>query len=95
MNFYGLAMSVIMILATGLGHIIVIKWEYYWGVKTWPGLFAIGVALVLGSFLTDNNLISGGSGIMGATLLWGVHELFKQEKRVEQGLFPKRPAGKH
>ena len=88
MNFYGVIMGSTMILAVGLGHVLVIKWEYYWGTKSWPGLLAIGSLLVIISILVDNILLSGTLGILGATLLWGVHELFRQKKRVEKGWFP-------
>jgi hypothetical protein len=91
MNIYGLAMGIIMILAIGLGHIIVIKWEYYWGAKTWPGMLALGLGLILSSLFVDNMLMSGGLGMLGAMLLWGIHELFKQRERVAKGLFPRKP----
>lgn len=94
MNFYGLAMGSTMILAIGFGHMLVIKWEYYWGSKSWPGLLAIGSLLVIASCFTDSILLSGSLGILGATLLWGVVELFKQRKRVERGWFPKNPKRK-
>ena len=94
MNFYGLAMGSIMILAIGFGHVLVIKWEYYWGIKSWPGLFAIGSLLVIISVLVDNILLSGSLGILGATLLWGVYELFLQKKRVGKGWFPRNPKRK-
>jgi mannose/fructose/N-acetylgalactosamine-specific phosphotransferase system component IIC len=91
MNFYGLEIGGIMILAIGLGHVLVIKWEYYWGSKTWPGMLFIGVGFIVGSLFTGNALASAALGMFGATLLWGIHELFKQRKRVEQGLFPRKP----
>ena len=94
MNFYGLVMGIVMILAVGLGHIMVIRWEYYWGSKTWPGLLVIGLLLVVGSVFTGNMFLSGSLGILGATLFWSVHELFKQKKRVENGLFPSNPKRK-
>lgn len=94
MNFYGVIMGSTMILAVGLGHILVIKWEYYWGVKSWLGLFAIGFLVVIISILVDNILLSGSLGILGAVLLWGVYELFLQKKRVERGWFPKNPKRK-
>ena len=94
MNFYGLVMGSVMILAIGLGHIMVIKWEYYWGSNTWPGLFTIGLLLVIGSVFTGNIFLSGILGILGAILLWSVYELFKQKKRVEKGLFPGNPKRK-
>jgi hypothetical protein len=84
-------MGIIMILAIGFGHIIVVKWEYYWGARSWPGMLAIGLCLIISSFFAGNILLSGGLGMFGATLLWGIHELIKQRNRVEQGLFPKKP----
>jgi hypothetical protein len=94
MNLYGLAIAVIMIAAIGIGHLLVIKWEYYWGVKSWPGMLAIGIAMVISSLFVNNIILSATLGIFGASLLWGVHELFKQRKRVEQGLFPRNPGRK-
>ena len=94
MSYYGLVMGSIMILAVGFGHIVVIKWEYHWGSKSWPGLLTIGSLLVIISILTDNMLLSGGLGIFGAALLWGVPELFMQRRRVERGWFPRNPKRK-
>jgi hypothetical protein len=90
MNYYGLIMGAIMLAAVGLGHIIVVKWEYYWGVKSWPAMGVLGVGLIVASLFAGNLILSGGLGMLGATLLWGIHELFKQPKRVAQGLFPRR-----
>jgi hypothetical protein len=94
MNLYGLAIAAIMIVAIGIGHILVIKWEYYWGVKSWPGMLAIGTVLVISSLFISNTILSATLAMFGASLLWGVHELFKQRKRVEQGLFPRNPSRK-
>ena len=91
MNFYGLVMGTVMILAIGLGHVMVIKWEYYWGRRTWPLMLVLGLLLVACSVLSDGVFLSGSLGILGATLLWGVHELFLQEGRVARGLFPRNP----
>jgi hypothetical protein len=59
MNFHGLAIGAIMILAIGFGHILVIKWEYCWGAKSWPGMLAIGLGLLIASLLIGNMLLSG------------------------------------
>jgi hypothetical protein len=90
MNFHGLAMGAIMILAIGLGHVIVIRWEYHWGARTWPGMLTIGLGLITASLFVGNLFISGGLGMFGAMLLWGIHELFEQRKRVDEGLFPRK-----
>ena len=94
MNYYGLELGAIMILVIALGHVIVVKWEYYWGSKTWPVMFVIGLLLVIGSIFTGSMFLSGILGILGAILLWSVYELFKQKKRVEMGLFPRNPKRK-
>lgn len=94
MNYHGVAIGAIMILAIGLGHVAVVKWEYYWGSRSWPGMLALGLGLVIASLFTDIILLSATLGMLGATFLWGIHELIKQEKRVEQGLFPRNPRRK-
>ena len=95
MNFYGLAMGIAMIAAVGLGHVVVVKWEYYWGSETWVGLLAIGLLLVIASLFSGNVFLSGCLGILGASLLWGVHELFAQKKRVAKGWFSENPRRKN
>lgn len=32
--------------------------------------------------------------VVGASCLWSIHELFKQEKRVQKGQFPENPKRK-
>lgn len=44
MNFYGLVMGGAMIAAVGLGHVVVVKWEYYWGVNHGQGFLLSAVA---------------------------------------------------
>jgi len=88
MNLYGLAIGAIMILAIGLGHIIVIKWAYYWGTKSWAGMGLLGTGLIVASLFTKNMLFSAGLGMFGATFIWGVFELLKLKKRGEQELSP-------
>jgi hypothetical protein len=91
MNLHGLEIGVIMVAAVAVGHVLVIKWEYYWGTRTWPVMLAIGLGLLVCSIFADSMLLSGSLGILGITLVWGVRELQQQRKRVEQGLFPRNP----
>ena len=92
MNYHGLATGAVMILAIGLGHIVVIKWEYYWGAKSWPCMLALGLGLLAASLFAGNMLLSASLGMLGATMLWGIYELIKQKQRVEKGLFPRKPS---
>jgi hypothetical protein len=90
-NYYGLAIGVVMILAVGIGHVVVIRWERHWGAGTWPGMLALGAGLAVASLFAGHGLASGTLGIFGATFLWGVHELFKQRERVARESAPSGP----
>jgi hypothetical protein len=87
-------MGGIMIAAVGLGHLIVIKWEYHFGAKSWPGMLVGGLILIVLSLFVGNKILSGGLGMFGATLLWGILELFRQRQRVKRGWFPHNPRRK-
>ena len=74
----------------GLLHPVVIKGEYYFGTKIWP-LFLIGGLMCIGlSILLHNIIISSIMGVLGFSLIWSIHELFEQKRRVEKGWFPKK-----
>jgi hypothetical protein len=94
MNFYGILIGIITLLMIGIGHIIVIKAEFYYGKKCWPAFFIIGLSSLLLSFFVSSVLLSGTLGIVSFTFLWAIYELFEQEKRVERGWFPKNPERK-
>lgn len=86
----GIFLGLLSFLIIGLFHPIVIKAEYYWGVKSWP-LFALGGTLCLiASVFVENILMSCGLGVTGFSFFWSILELFQQRKRVEKGWFPRR-----
>lgn len=91
MNFYGLIVGVCLFLIIGIFHPIVIKAEYYWGVKCWP-LFAVGgVVACVASLFVDNHTVSCLLAVLGVCFLWSILELFQQRERVRKGWFPKNP----
>ena len=90
LNFYGLIIGIVMLVSTGLGHIIVIRGEYHWGTKLWPLFLLIGLFSLCLSLIIKNELLSGSFGIIGITFLWGIHELIEQRERVNRGWFPKK-----
>lgn len=53
-----------------------------------------GLGAVIGALFIDNDFISTLLAVLGASLLWGIGELFSQKKRVEKGWFPKNPKRK-
>lgn len=90
-NLIGLALGFFMVLLTGVGHIIIIKGQYYFGVKFWPLFLIFGLLSVIVSVFVKSALLSGVLGIAGFIFLWSIYELFQQEKRVEKGWFPRNP----
>ena len=91
MNFSGLVLGAVMLLAIGFGHVLVVKWEYHLGTKWWPPLLIVGLLLTTASVLVESKLLSGCLGIIGVVFFYSNHELFKQKERVERGWFPKNP----
>ena len=91
LNFLGLASGLIMLLVIGAGHILVIKGEYYFGVRLWLLFLILGLWSIAVSLFVDNTLLSVTLGIIGFSLLWSIHELFKQKERVRKGWFPRNP----
>ena len=74
----------------GIFHPLVIKGEYYFGVKCWCAFLLMGIAAVAGSLFVDDVLWSTLLAVWGASSFWSIGELFEQRKRVEKGWFPKR-----
>ena len=90
MNFTGIIIGVATFLIIGLFHPIVIKAEYYFGVKCWWVFAVMGVVTCVASLLIESVLLSTLLAVWGASSLWSIGELFEQRKRVAKGWFPKR-----
>ena len=94
MYFEGLIIAVVTFLIIGAFHPIVIKSEYYWGVRCWP-VFALVGAILLGiSLFVSDVLLASVIGITGCSSLWSVLEIFEQRERVRKGWFPRNPKRK-
>jgi len=65
--------------------------EYKWGKNSWWIWLVAGLALSVVSLLIDNNTVSIIIGGFAFCCLWGIHEMFLQEKRVLRGWFPENP----
>lgn len=90
MHFTGLIIGVATFVIIGLFHPLVIKGEYYFGVKIWWAFALMGVVAIALSVAVSNVLWSTLLAVWGASSLWSIGELFEQRKRVEKGWFPKR-----
>jgi hypothetical protein len=91
MNFEGLIIGVCTFLIIGLFHPIVIKAEYYFGVKVWWVFLLLGLVGVAGSLVVANTLLSTLLGVFAFSSFWSIKELFEQRERVRKGWFPEGP----
>ena len=93
-HFYGLIIGAATFLIIGLFHPLVIKGEYYFGVRIWWVFLLLGLLGIAGSLLVANDVISILLGVFAFSSLWGIGEVFEQRKRVQKGWFPANPKRK-
>lgn len=91
MNYSGILIGACVFLSIGICHPAVIKMEYKWGKNSWWVWLVAGLALSAVSLLIENDTASIIIGGFAFCCLWGIHEMFLQEKRVLRGWFPENP----
>lgn len=89
-NLTGIVIGIATFLIIGIFHPLVIKGEYYFGVKCWWVFALMGVASITASIVVENIFWSILLAVWGASSFWSIHELFEQRERVKKGWFPKR-----
>lgn len=94
-NLTGIVIGLATFLIIGLFHPLVIRGEYYFGVRIWWVFLVMGLAAIAGSIAVRHILWSTLLAVWGASSLWSIGELFEQRKRVARGWFPKNPARKY
>lgn len=94
MNFSGIIIGVATFLVIGLFHPLVIKAEYYIGVRSWWLFLLLGVAAGIASLLVTNLTLSIILGVVAFSSFWSIGEVFEQKKRVDKGWFPANPKRK-
>ena len=90
LNFTGIIIGVATFFVIGIFHPLVIKGEYYFGVKIWWVFMLMGIIAMSASAVVVDVLWSTLLAVWGASSFWSIGELFHQRKRVEKGWFPKR-----
>lgn len=91
LNFYGIIIGLATFLVIGLFHPLVIKAEYYIGVKSWWLFLVAGILFMLSSLLVSDIILSIFLGVVAFSSFWSIGEVFQQKKRVEKGWFPSNP----
>ncbi len=87
--FTGIIIGAAAFLTIGLFHPIVIKAEFYFGVKCWWVFLVVGLAALAASLVVESLWLSAILGVFGFSSLWSIKELFEQRQRVEKGWFPR------
>ena len=91
LNYFGIVIGLVTFLVIGLFHPLVIKAEYYLGVKSWWLFLLLGIAASAASLLVSSLVLSIILGVVAFSSFWSIGEVFAQKKRVEKGWFPKNP----
>jgi hypothetical protein len=86
----GIIIGLITFAIIGLFHPLVVKGEYYFGVKCWWVFLFLGIGGVVAALILQNVIASASCGVFAFSSFWSIGELFEQRKRVEKGWFPKR-----
>lgn len=94
LNFSGVMIGLATFLIIGLFHPLVIKAEYYIGVRSWWLFLLLGIVTTVASLLVDNLMLSILLGVVAFSSFWSIGEVFQQRKRVEKGWFPANPKRK-
>ena len=91
LNYFGIIIGLVTFLVIGLFHPLVIKAEYYLGVKSWWLFLLLAIAASAASLLVSSLVLSIILGVVAFSSFWSIGEVFAQKKRVEKGWFPKNP----
>lgn len=95
LNFSGIVIGVATFLVIGLFHPLVIKAEYYIGVKSWWLFLLLGIVTGGASIFVADLTLSIILGVVAFSSFWSIGEVFAQKKRVEKGWFPANPKRKN
>lgn len=95
LNFSGIVIGVATFLVIGLFHPLVIKAEYYIGVRSWWLFLFLGIIAGIASLMVANLTLSIILGVVAFSSFWSIGEVFEQKKRVEKGWFPANPKKKN
>ncbi len=90
LHFSGIIVGICSFFIIGLFHPLVIKAEYYFGVKFWWVFLVMGLTGIVASLLTANQVLSILLGVFAFSSFWGIREMFEQRERVRKGWYPER-----
>ena len=90
-NIQGLIIGMSTFLIIGLFHPLVIKGEYYFGMKINRVFLAAGIVFLAAALFCGSTMWSAILGVLAFSCFWSIKEVNDQKKRVERGWFPMNP----
>ena len=87
----GLTVGLATFIIIGVFHPIVIKCEYYFGVRCWWWFLLLGIAMCVVSVIVADTVLSILAGVVAFSSFWTIKEIFDQRERVRKGWFPANP----
>lgn len=85
LQWAGPVLALTTFVTIGAGHVMVRRFQARFGTRPAVPFFLCGALVLLGSMLVSGNLLSAVLGVTAITLLWDGLEIYRQEKRVQQG----------
>ena len=93
-NLLGLLTGLFTFLVIGIFHPVVVKAEYYFGVRCWWVFLFLGLAGIAASIYIQELFWSSLCGVIAFSSFWTILEVFEQRTRVKKGWFPMNPKRK-
>lgn len=90
----GLAVGLATFLIIGLFHPLVIKGEYYFGLRIRWAFLILGIVMCGISIYVSDGILSVLAGVTAFSSFWGIKEINEQRERVLKGWFPMNPRRK-
>lgn len=90
----GLLVGLLSFLIIGLFHPLVIKGEYYFGIRCRWAFLVFGIVMCVVSVAVDNQIVSILAGVVAFSSFWSIKEVGEQRQRVLKGWFPMNPRRK-
>lgn len=87
----GIFIGLCTFLIIGLFHPLVIKGEYYFGVKVKWWFLAAGIVFLVASLCITHVMTSALLGVTAFSCFWSIKEVNEQVERVKKGWFPANP----
>ena len=93
-HFQGALVGLATFLIIGLFHPLVIKGEYYFGLRCRAWFAVAGVLFLAGALITADVTVSALLGVTAFSCFWSIKDVNEQAERVRKGWFPANPKRK-